>query len=256
VASVRAVCADPGVANVPVLHLTAFLQDAGTGRFIGSLLTLCHESVGADFVSVFTRKGTGGLELLGTASTTGIENTRKAAEGYMRHYASDVNFSLMSKPSAGAYTTYQTAKDISPMRYRRACYDRTGIADRLSYLRITQDLSLSISVYRSSVRGRFSDTELDRAAALMPILVAGVDIHTKVRSSIVVETIADAELALRSRCPALTARECEVVARAKLGLSARRIGMDLGIAETTVVSHRKSAYVRLGLRSLRELIGL
>lgn len=256
-ASVRAVCADPGVVDVPVRCLAALMQDAGTGRFIESLLAFCRESVGAEFVSVFTHRGTGGPRLFGTATTTGAENTRRAADGYMQHYASDVNFGLMSKRMVGAYTTYQTAKDISSRKYRRACYDMTGIADRLSYLRITPDLSVAISVYRSLGRGRFSDIELGRASALMPLLVAGVDLHGKAKSGCAaVATIADAERALQSRFPGLTERECEVAARAKIGLSARRIGADLGIAETTVISHRKAAYARMGLRSLHELLSL
>jgi DNA-binding CsgD family transcriptional regulator len=256
-ASIRAVCADPGVVDIPVGCLAALMQDAGTGRFIDSLLAFCRASVGADFVSVFTLGGAGGPELLGTATTTGAENTRRAAEGYRRHYASDVNFGLMSRRSAGAYITYQTARDISSKNYRSACYDMTGIADRLSYLRITSDLSLSVSVYRSLGRGRFSDTELDRASALMPLLVAGVDLHEKASSNCAaVTTITDAERALQSCFPGLSKRECEVAARAKMGLSARQIGADLAIAETTVISHRKAAYVRMGLKSLRELISL
>lgn len=256
-ASVRAVCTDPGIVDVPVGSLAALMRDAGTGRFIESLLAFCRNSVGADFVSIFTHRGTGGPLLVGTATTTGAENTRRAAEGYMQHYASDVNFGLMSKQMVGTYVTYQAAKDISAKRYRCACYDRTGIADRLSYLRITLDLSLSVSVYRSLGSGRFSDLELDRASALMPILVAGVDLHGNAMSGgSAVATIADAERALQSRYPRLTRRECEVAARAKMGLSARQIGADLGIAESTVISHRKSVYARLGLKSLHNLVSL
>jgi DNA-binding CsgD family transcriptional regulator len=254
-ASVRAVCADPGVVDVPVRCLAALMQDAGTGRFIESLLAFCQESVGAEFVSVFTHRGAGGPQLFGTATTTGAENTRRAADGYMQHYASDVNFGLMSRRVVGAYTTYQTAKDISSKNYRRACYDMTGIADRLSYLRITPDLSLSVSLYRSLGRGRFSEIELDRASALMPLLVAGVDLHGNTKSGCgPVATIADAERALQSRFPGLTQRECQVAARAKVGLSARQIGVDLGIGETTAISHRKSAYLRMGLKSLHDLV--
>jgi DNA-binding CsgD family transcriptional regulator len=54
----------------------------------------------------------------------------------------------------------------------------------------------------------------------------------------------------------LSEREREVAARAKIGLSARQIGAELGIAETTVISHRKAAYARMGLKSLHELVSL
>ena len=256
-ASVRVVDCDVRTVDVPVQGLVALMHDAGTGRFVEALLHFCKTSIGADFVSIFTHTGAGGPSLVGTATTTESGNTRRAAEGYQAHYASDVNFSLMSRRQPGAYTTYQTAREISAMRYRRACYDRTGIADRLSYLRIAPDRSLSVSVYRSRSSGCFSERELDRASALMPILVAGADLHNAGMADCDTDAaIADVERKLQSRYPGLTPREREVAARARAGLSARQIGLDLEIAETTVISHRKSAYARMGLTSLRDLLRL
>jgi len=255
-ASIRTVDIVTPTIDVPVDSLVALMRDAGGGGFIESMLGFCRRCVGADFVSIFAHAGKGGPSLVGTATTTEADNIRRAAEGYMQHYASDVNFGLMSRRMVGTYTTYQTARDIVSARYRRACYDSTGIADRLSHLRISADRSLSVSIYRSRIRGRFSEQELEYASALMPILMAGADLHTgfaaPCRSAD--DTIADAELALRSRYPQLTVREIEVAARVRAGLSARQIGLALGIAETTVISHRKNAYARMGVSGLRQLI--
>jgi DNA-binding CsgD family transcriptional regulator len=52
----------------------------------------------------------------------------------------------------------------------------------------------------------------------------------------------------------MTVRELEVAARVKTGMSARQIAVELGIAETTVITHRNSAYVRMGVANLRELL--
>jgi len=49
-------------------------------------------------------------------------------------------------------------------------------------------------------------------------------------------------------------RELEVAARVKAGMSARQIAADLGIAETTVITHRNGAYARMGVANLRELL--
>ncbi len=255
-ANVQAFAPDPGSVDIPVDSMAALVRDTGTVSFIESLLLFCRRSVGADFVSIFPRSAAGAPLLVGTATTTGLDNTRRASEGYMQHYASDVNFALMSRSDRGAYMTYQTAADIRSLGYRRACYDRTGIADRLSYVRTDRTSSLSISVYRSRSSGRFSDRDLDRTTALMPILVAAVDRHSPAvqnRGNTPIESF-EQELALRY--PGLTVRECEVAARARAGLSARQIGLDLGIAETTVISHRKSAYARMGLSGLRDLLQL
>lgn len=254
--NVRAFAPGTDSVDVPADSMAALVRDTGTVRFIDSLLLFCRRSIGADFVSIFSRSGTGAPLLVGTATTTGSDNTRKASEGYMRHYASDVNFALMSRLDRGAYMTYQTAADIGSPSYRRACYDRTGIADRLSYVRADVASSLSISVYRSCCSGRFSERDLDRTNALMPILIAAVDRHSPTIQSRGNTTIDGFRQSLSLRYPGLTARECEVAARAKAGLSARQIGLDLGIAETTVISHRKSAYSRMGLSGLRDLLRL
>jgi DNA-binding CsgD family transcriptional regulator len=53
--------------------------------------------------------------------------------------------------------------------------------------------------------------------------------------------------------PRMTLRELQVVA-VKAGMSARQIAAELGIAETTVITHRSSAYARMGVANLRELL--
>jgi DNA-binding CsgD family transcriptional regulator len=253
---IQAFAPEAGSVDIPADCMAALVRDAGTISFIESLLAFCKRCIGADFVAIFSRSGAGGPLLLGTATTTGSENTRRASEGYMQHYACDTNFALMSRPDRGAYMTYQTAADIASSGYRRACYDRTGIADRLSYVRTDMASPLSISVYRSRSSGRFSDRDLDRTTTLMPILIAAVDRHSATIPSRGQTTIDGVKQDLWQRYPGLTTRECEVAARVKAGFSARRIGLDLGIAETTVISHRKSAYTRMGLANLRDLLRL
>jgi hypothetical protein len=73
----------------------------------------------------------------------------------MEHFASDVNFGLVSRRRAGTYVSYQTADEIASSQYRHACHDRTGIADRLSLLSVGPVRSTSVSVYRSRGNGAF-----------------------------------------------------------------------------------------------------
>jgi HAMP domain-containing protein len=116
--------------------LVALIREAGSGRFIETVLDFCRKCVGADFVSILAYSKAGDPTLVGTATTTAADNARKAAIGYMRHFANDVNFNLVSRRRLGAYITYRTADEIASPQYRRACYERTGIADRLSLLRV------------------------------------------------------------------------------------------------------------------------
>jgi len=237
--------------DVPVAAVSALVRDAGETPFIEAVLAFCRSAVAADFVAIFSRCSEGLPALVGTATTTGIDNARRAFEGYMQHYSCDVNFRLMSTGD-GAFITYQTAADIESPSYRRACYDRTGIADRCSFVR-AQGSPLSVSLYRRRGAQAFSDRERDRIVTMMPILVAAVDRHAAATAPV---TIDDVQRMLARRFPALTQRESEVAARVRVGLSARRIAAELGIAETTVISHRKNAYARLGISGLRELLRL
>lgn len=213
--------------------------------------------MGAEFVSILTYAGRAAPTLIGTATTTQAENARRAARGYGRHFASDVNFALVLRGGTGRYVTYQTADEIASSQYRRACYDRTGIADRLSYVSVVPERATSISVYRSRSHGCFSDREIDRAAMLMPILAASVELHDGTRAPATMRADSRVDVAraqLRARYPLMSARELEVASCAKAGMSARQIARELGIAETTVITHRKSAYARIGVANLRELL--
>jgi DNA-binding CsgD family transcriptional regulator len=243
--------------DVDVEGVVALIREAGTGRFIEAMLDFCRKCVGADFVSIFAYSGAGDPTLVGTATTTAAENARKAAIGYMEHFANDVNFDLASRRRAGTYVTYQTADEIASSQYRRACYGRTGIADRLSLLSVGPTRSTSVSVYRSRRNGRFSDRELDRVRAILPILMASVDLRGGVEETACgpwSATIDEMQTSLRVRHPRMTARELQVAARVKAGMSARQIAAELGIAETTVITHRSSAYARMGVANLRAFL--
>jgi DNA-binding CsgD family transcriptional regulator len=243
--------------DVDVEGMVALIREAGTGRFIETMLDFCRKCVGADFVSILAHSRAGNPTLVGTATTTAAENARNAAIAYMRHFTNDVNFDLVSRRRVGAYVTYQTADEIASPQYRQACYERTGIADRLSLLRVGSARSTSVSVYRSRHNGRFSDRQLDRAYALLPILMASADFHCGVKggnSGLQKSTVEEMQASLKSRHPRMTVRELQVAARVKAGMSARQIAAELGIAETTVITHRSSAYARMGVANLRELL--
>ena len=72
---------------VDVEGMVALIREAGTGRFIETMLDFCRKCVGADFVSILAYSRTGDPTLVGTATTTAAENARNAAIAYMRHFA-------------------------------------------------------------------------------------------------------------------------------------------------------------------------
>ena len=87
--------------------------------------------------------------------------------------------------------------------------------------------------------------------------MASADVHGEgkaVNSAPQKPTIEEMQVGLKSRHPRMTLRELQVAARVKAGMSARQIAAQLGIAETTVITHRSSAYARMGVANLRELL--
>ena len=87
--------------------------------------------------------------------------------------------------------------------------------------------------------------------------MASADFHGGVKAAISGArngTIEEMQASLRSRHPRMSVRELEVAARVKAGMSARQIAAELGIAETTVITHRHSAYARMGVANLRAFL--
>ncbi len=64
----------------------------------------------------------------------------------------------------------------------------------------------------------------------------------------------DIQTRLALTYPQLTDREREVAAMTIKGRTAAEIGEILGLAETTIITHRKKAYRRMNVRNLRELM--
>ncbi|MFC3228420.1 helix-turn-helix transcriptional regulator [Marinibaculum pumilum] len=256
--------AGPSDGQVPVAAVQRLVAGIGGAGFTDAMLAFCAESFGASFVSIFApgqvaAAGTGGdpataPRLLGTATTTHPLNAAHAAEGYMRHYGEDANFRILTAArEQGLCLTYQRADEIADLGYRRACYDRTGIVDRLSLVRAGGRDRVALSLYRSRAAGPFADGLREAATGAFPLLLEVVDRHLASLPPAADASPAEGEARLRRRFPDLTPRECAVAARVLAGQSAARIAMELGIAESTVVTHRKRAYARIGVDGMKAL---
>ena len=188
------------------------------------------------------------------AGPVGLADAAHAAEGYMRHYGEDANFRILTAArEQGLCLTYQRADEIADLGYRRACYDRTGIADRLSLVRAGGRDRVALSLYRSRAAGPFAEGLREAAAGAFPLLLEVVDRHLASLPPAAGDSVGEQEARLRRRFPGLTPRECAVAARVLTGQSASRIAAELGIAESTVVTHRKRAYARIGVDGMKAL---
>lgn len=241
--------------SVDATAVAALVAGIGTARFTEAALAFCADTLGAGFVSIFAPAADARPILIGTATTAHPLNARRAADGYMRHYGEDANFWLLTAPGPrSAWLTYQTSADLPSIGYRRDCYERTGIADRLSVVRSGGSDRLALSVYRSRESGPFPEGVRERAARLFPLLLQAVDRHLATASSAAEASVAEREALLRRRHPDLTQREAQVAARVIAGRSAAAIAAELGLSENTIVTHRKRAYARLGVAGMKALL--
>lgn len=242
------------------LSLTAtqcagLVECIGSTRCVPALLELAHEVCGADFVSVFCQ-GDRDLPLsVGTDGRKGKQRAERAAQGYTRHMDEDPNTVLLSgRKGEGDFLTSQNAADIKSFTYRRDCYDLPGIAGRISLVRRTSTYGLCVSLYSAEESGVFDPPSHKRAAAVLPFLLAAVERHVafSLKGSVWMEQDIQARLALSY--PGLTHREREVAAMAIKGRTAAQTAQILGLAETTIITHRKNAYKRMNVGSLRQLV--
>lgn len=122
------------------------------------------------------------------------------------------------------------------------------------------DVVSELSVYRSIRSRGFTDAELDRLSAALPLIGALLRRHwARVRARELEASPPDNRvdrIFASFGASVLTERECEVVQLILRGHSSESIGFNLGISLGTVKTHRKNAYAKLAISSQSELLSL
>lgn len=157
----------------------------------------------------------------------------------------------------------QRAEDILNADYRAACYEKPGIVDRLSFFQCFDAESwIAVNLYRDSSQGHFDGSEYARLVTVAPILTASANKHRQLVARNTppandLQEHATVGLTIQQRLARvsqmLSRRELEVCGQILLGLSAKEIARQLGIAPSTVAEHRKNAYAKLAIRNYKQL---
>ena len=251
----RRLSAGPPEADFPARLTGALIAAIGTPGFIEAGLDFATAVCGAGFISVFCQGDRDQPLLVGTACARGPRRAQRAAQGYERHAAIDRNTALLAgAEGAGDFLTVQEAGSIAAFTYRRDCYEAPGIASRVSLVRRRAAYGLSVSLYAAAEDGPFAPADYDLVAAALGLLLAATERHVAFALSNSVWQGQDIQTRLALSYPGLTPREREVAAMSVKGRTAAEIGAILGLSETTVITHRKKAYRRMGVRSLRQLM--
>ncbi|MHA3915634.1 helix-turn-helix transcriptional regulator [Halovulum sp. GXIMD14793] len=234
---------------------SALTERIGQQEFVSALMAFGRETAAADLISVFCMGDRDTPLLIGTASILGNNRAELAAKNYVRHSSVDRNAELLTRPETpGDFLTVQTSESIQSFPYRRDCYERPRIGARMSLIRRRRDYGLSVSLYRAVESPPFRDSEYDRIAALLGVMLNATERHVAFTLKDKVWREDDIQIRLALNYPEMTDREREVAAMTVKGRTASEIAAILGIAETTVITHRKRAYRRMNVSNLRELM--
>lgn len=243
--------------GVPSVDITKIASTIGTQEFISSMLQFGKSRINADFVAIVCLDDKEVPYLIGTKCTVGRNRANVAAKGYAKHYEEDIDYQMMKSASPnGDFTTYQTRNDIVSLTYRSDCYDKPKIADRRSAIRKRERYALKLSFYRSMETGEFDDSDRILLDGLLPMLFALTERHVAFYLKGKIATSENNKSQLALSYPSLTKRELEVVSLTLKGMTASDIASHLGVAESTIISHRKNAYQRLGVSNMKELMRL
>ncbi len=152
------------------------------------------------------------------------------------------------------------AKDITNSLYRRECYDKPGIAERLTIRSRERDgTSRILHLYRKQHRPSFTHADLSDALSAAAWILTAIPNGRRGATKQVgggrqrLPWFIDRLHRLPER---LTERECEVCARALIGMTIEGTALDLGVAPTSVATYRKRAYQKLNITSQNEMFAL
>jgi len=118
-------------------------------------------------------------------------------------------------------------------------------------------VTLEINLFQLKEDGGFSDAEVDLLTQVLPVIAAALKKYWSLKKRSADERPLDTridELFDDFGKPQLTDREREVIQYVLRGHSSESIALHLKISITTVKTHRKRAYAKLGICSQSELL--
>jgi len=239
--------------------LAAAISAIGEPSFPDRLLALLRGLAGTDLCSAFAVGHDGSLRYLFAAGHHAdipdfAESASLAyASGYWQRDRTMRR--ALTGLGGGVHLIRQAWNGITDPDYRRACYERGGIVERLT-LYAGGEPAIFASAYRSRASGHSSPAEveaLEKAAGIIMALVARHVAASHDTGQPAAHDIAHRLLASQHR---LSQREASVAAALSLGRTQREIAEATGVALSSIVTYRRRAYRKLGVSDRHEIAGL
>lgn len=248
-----------------VTALSRVVGATGDAAFPDRFLDALRDLAGADFCSAFQVGHDGSLRYLfaGGAHPQIPDFAETASLDYARRYwqRDRITRQMLSthRDQSPVHVVRQAWNGISDPEYRRACYERAQVVERLTIYHVNEPRVFA-SVYRVRESGPFGEDDVSRLEIAAPLLMAALVKHL---------ALTDGEAPARLHPPirdvarhlldagyALSRREAEISAGLLVGRTQKEISEEVGLAVSSVVTYRQRAYRKLGVADRRGLEAL
>lgn len=244
---------------VPAQCIESLAQSLGEPACSRATLEVLNHFARVDHCALLMRLQHTELRLLGTASQVAHANGARAALRYMdgmhlHDLAGDLPPVVKTGYAPPVRLRYRTRDEVANTTYRSACYEHTGIEDRLTMSRQHADGTAALlHCYRDESTGRFTQAELDALTAGAALLLSFVEVHAKLTLPRDVPLAHWRESLDHNTGAPLSAREIDVCSNLLSGRTLAHTGTALGLSVNTVITYSRRAYAKFGVGSVREL---
>jgi DNA-binding CsgD family transcriptional regulator len=246
--------------NLRTHNLCEVVKSIGTDAYGNACFALLEKVLNAEHWALFRFRSGSPLKCVATGSGHHKTAAKENIDRFVVHcHNSDPSLRAVSKKSGAPILTKMAIDDIEDPQYRH-CFELTHVRERVSLFSWVGGDLYQLSVFRGPRKNSFSPDEMNFFAALAKLLLATAEKHEilighpeATPRHLNIEGI---ERLLKLRAPALSARECEVCARAVAGKTIEGTSLDLDVSRTSVITYRQRAYQKLGISRTNELVAL
>lgn len=240
--------------------LAALVGAIGTDGFAPRFLDALNGLAEVDLCSVFVRSRRQPLRLLFAEGRHPINAgfPMRASLDYIRTFwKSDRRIAALTRATGPIPMVVRTsAAEIADPAWREACYERGGVAERVSIVRAGNPAFVA-NGYRLGGTAAFTAADLERIELHAPLLMAAVERHAHACSAggQMLDEAGLAQSLLGLQC-GLSNREAEISAAMMLGETQEEIASRKQLSHGSVVTYRRRAYGKLGIENRRALLRL
>jgi DNA-binding CsgD family transcriptional regulator len=243
-------------------RITRLIEAVGRPDFAPTLMEVIGRFLPVAHFSALLQGAKTGVQVVAAASRARDDTSSTIARAYARQYFRNDptrRTTLGEDLAQHVALTHLRSSDLGHSPYRRECYDKPGIIERLSVTCGNNDTADSLNLYRTHQEGPFGPAEYEIAIETAALLMPFIRRHYALSASPAAargEMVTRFAKRLESLPSGLAQREIEVCARALIGMSVEATALDLEIRPTSVTTYRQRAYHKLGISSQHELFAL